>query len=83
MLRIHLSALNHTMTNMLPELRQVEAARRALMLTKAKYDAGYTNYLEVLIAESYTFDAEMLAFIYKRTTAYINCLSLQGPWGGW
>jgi hypothetical protein len=39
----------------------VMAARRALMLTKAKYDAGFTSYLEVLIAESYAFDAELLA----------------------
>jgi len=62
-------------------LRQVEAARRALMLTRAKYDAGYTNYLEVLIAESYAFDAEMLAS-FTRGQQLTSTVSLYRALGG-
>jgi len=38
---------------------QVAAARKALDLSRARYDYGYTSYLEVLIAESSLFDAEL------------------------
>jgi outer membrane protein, multidrug efflux system len=62
-------------------IRQVEAARKALMLTRAKYDAGYTNYLEVLIAESYAFDAEMLAS-YTRGQQLTSTVSLYRALGG-
>ena len=62
-------------------MRQVEAARKALMLTKAKYDQGFTNYLEVLIAESYTFDAEMLAS-YTRGQQLATTVSLYRALGG-
>jgi len=64
-------------------LREVEAARRALMLTKAKYDAGFTNYLEVLIAESYTFDAELLASSTRgqQLTSIVSLYRALG--GGW
>jgi len=61
--------------------RQVEAARKALMLTKAKYDAGYTSYLEVLIAETYAFDAEMLAS-YTRGQQLTSTVSLYRALGG-
>ncbi len=61
--------------------RQVEAARRALMLTKAKYDAGFTSYLEVLIAESYAFDAELLAS-YTRGQQLTSTVSLYRALGG-
>jgi multidrug efflux system outer membrane protein len=62
-------------------LRQVEAARRALMLTKAKYDAGFTSYLEVLIAESYAFDAELLAS-YTRGQQLTSTVALYRALGG-
>jgi multidrug efflux system outer membrane protein len=61
--------------------RQVEAARRALMLTKAKYDAGFTSYLEVLIAESYAFDAELLAS-YTRGQQLTSTVALYRALGG-
>ena len=61
--------------------RQVQAARRALMLTKAKYDAGFTSYLEVLIAESYAFDAELLAS-YTRGQQLTSTVSLYRALGG-
>jgi multidrug efflux system outer membrane protein len=61
--------------------RQVEAARRALTLTKAKYDAGFTSYLEVLIAESYAFDAELLAS-YTRGQQLTSTVALYRALGG-
>jgi multidrug efflux system outer membrane protein len=61
--------------------RQVEAARKALILTKAKYEQGFSNYLEVLIAESYAFDAEMLAS-YTRGQQLATTVSLYRALGG-
>lgn len=63
--------------------QQVVAARKALDLTQAKYDYGYSSYYEVLIQQNYLFDAELaesttlqqkinsLVFLYK---------SLGGGW---
>ena len=64
-------------------MRQVIAARKALMLTRAKYDSGYSSYLEVLIAESYAFDAEMLASYTRgqQLTATVSLYRALG--GGW
>jgi multidrug efflux system outer membrane protein len=62
---------------------QVVAARKALELTQAKYDFGYSSYYEVLIQQNYLFDAELaesttlqqkinsIVFLYK---------SLGGGW---
>ena len=62
---------------------QVIAARKALELTQAKYDFGYSSYYEVLIQQNYLFDAELaesttlqqkinsIVFLYK---------SLGGGW---
>jgi multidrug efflux system outer membrane protein len=62
---------------------QVEAARKALMLSKSRYDNGYTSYLEVLIAEQNTLSAE---FDYSTTqkeilNAYL--LAYKSFGGGW
>ena len=64
-------------------LRQVEAARKALMLTKAKYEQGFTNYLEVLIAESYAFDAEMLASFTRGQQLTTTVSLYRALGGGW
>ena len=64
-------------------LRQVEAARKALMLTKAKYDAGYSSYLEVLIAESYAFDAEMLLSLTRSQQLSATVALYRALGGGW
>ncbi len=37
---------------------QAEAAARALTLSRARYDFGYTSYTEVVIAENVLFDAQ-------------------------
>jgi multidrug efflux system outer membrane protein len=64
-------------------LRQTEAARKTLMLTKAKYDNGYSSYLEVLIAESYAFDAEMLLSITKAQQLGATVSLYRALGGGW
>jgi len=64
-------------------MRQVEAARKALMLTKAKYDQGFSNYMEVLIAESYAFDAEMLASITRGQQLTTTVSLYRALGGGW
>ncbi len=69
------------MRNTAARIRQVEAARKALMLTKAKYDSGYSSYLEVLIAESYAFDAEMMLSM-TRAQQFAATVSLYRALGG-
>ena len=64
-------------------MRQVLAARKALMLTKAKYDSGYSSYLEVLIAESYTFDAEMLLSVIRAQQLGATVSLYRALGGGW
>jgi multidrug efflux system outer membrane protein len=63
--------------------RQVNAARKALMLTKAKYDQGYSSYLEVLIAESYAYDAEMLLSITRGQQLSATVSLYRALGGGW
>jgi outer membrane protein, multidrug efflux system len=70
-------------TELAARTRQVEAARRALMLTKAKYDQGFSNYLEVLIAETYTYDAEMLLSITRSQQLSATVSLYRALGGGW
>jgi multidrug efflux system outer membrane protein len=70
-------------TELAARTRQVEAARKALMLTKAKYDQGFTNYLEVLIAETYTYDAEMLLSITRSQQLSATVSLYRALGGGW
>ena len=62
---------------------QMEAARKALELTRAKYDYGYTSYYEVLIQENYLFEAELEESFTKQRqlTAVSNLYKALG--GGW
>ena len=64
-------------------MRQVMAARKALMLTKAKYDSGYSSYLEVLISESYAFDAEMLLSMTRAQQLGATVSLYRALGGGW
>jgi outer membrane protein, multidrug efflux system len=64
-------------------LRQVAAARKALMLTKAKYDNGYSSYLDVLIAESYAFDAEMFLSMTRAQQLGATVSLYRALGGGW
>jgi len=63
--------------------RQVVAARKALMLTKSKYDNGYSDYLEVLISESYAYDAEMLLSITRSQQLSATVSLYRALGGGW
>jgi multidrug efflux system outer membrane protein len=46
--------------------RQANAASKALVLSKARYDNGYTTYLEVLDAQRSLFDAELQESITRQ-----------------
>lgn len=63
--------------------RQADAATKALVLSHERYRQGYTDYLEVLVAENSMFDAELQASMVKgqQLTAYINLYRALG--GGW
>lgn len=63
--------------------KQVIAARKALELTQARYDFGYTSYLEVIIQEDNLFEAEnQRSFILqKKLSSVVNLYKSLG--GGW
>ena len=62
---------------------QADAAAKAFGLSKARYDYGYTSYLEVLIQENSLFDAELQvsALYQQRLNAMVNLYKSLG--GGW
>jgi multidrug efflux system outer membrane protein len=62
---------------------QTDAASKAYGLSKARYDYGYTSYLEVLIQENSLFDAELQvsALYQQRLNAMVNLYRSLG--GGW
>jgi multidrug efflux system outer membrane protein len=62
---------------------QVVAARKALDLSRARYDYGYTSYVEVLLAENSLFDAELLesATRAQRLNSVVALFRALG--GGW
>ncbi|MEY4628884.1 MAG: hypothetical protein RLZZ595_1210 [Bacteroidota bacterium] len=62
---------------------QSDAASKAYALSKARYDYGYTSYLEVLIQENSLFDAELQvsALYQQRLNAMVNLYRSLG--GGW
>ena len=62
---------------------QADAASKAYGLSKARYDYGYTSYLEVLIQENSLFDAELQvsALYQQRLNAMVNLYRSLG--GGW
>lgn len=64
-------------------MRQVKAARKALELSRQRYDIGYTTYLEVLTQENILFETEILESITLRLkhSAVVNLYKALG--GGW
>ena len=62
---------------------QAEAASKSLMLSQERYKSGYTDYLEVLIAENSMLDSELLASQIKaqQLSSYIYLYRALG--GGW
>lgn len=63
--------------------RQVDSARAAAVLSRARYDGGVTSYLEVLDIERSLFNAELLASsaLQQRYTALVQLYKALG--GGW
>jgi len=63
--------------------QQVDAATKALMLSQARYDNGYTSYLEVIIMQTNLFDAQLL----ESTTLQLKLNSIVSLYkalgGGW
>jgi len=62
---------------------QAIAARKALDLTRARYDFGYSSYYEVLIQENYLFEAELQESItlQLKLNALVSLYKALG--GGW
>jgi multidrug efflux system outer membrane protein len=62
---------------------QAEAARAALTLSQARYDSGYTSYLEVLDAQRSLFNSELSASTVQqqRLNSYVQLYKALG--GGW
>jgi multidrug efflux system outer membrane protein len=63
--------------------RQEDAATKSLMLSRERYNNGYTDYLEVLVAETAMFESELAASVTKaqQLSSYINLYRSLG--GGW
>jgi len=61
-------------------LRQSETARKALQLSYALYDHGYSSYLEVMIQENNLFDAELQVSttLQQQLAAYIQLYKTLG-----
>lgn len=62
---------------------QAIVARKALELTRARYDFGYSSYYEVLIQENYLFDAELQESrtLQLKLNALVSLYKALG--GGW
>ncbi|HEY4964883.1 MAG TPA: efflux transporter outer membrane subunit, partial [Puia sp.] len=62
---------------------QVEAASKALVLSQARYDNGYTSYLEVIIMQTNLFDAQLLesTTLQLKLNAIVSLYKALG--GGW
>jgi multidrug efflux system outer membrane protein len=63
--------------------QQVEASEKALALTIARYDYGYASYTDVLVQETFLFDAQLQeSSVYQqRLSAVVNLYKALG--GGW
>ncbi|HTB23812.1 MAG TPA: efflux transporter outer membrane subunit [Puia sp.] len=62
---------------------QVDAATKALMLSQARYDNGYTSYLEVIIMQTNLFDAQLLesSTLQLKLNSIVSLYKALG--GGW
>ena len=62
---------------------QVEAATKALVLSQARYDNGYTSYLEVIIMQTNLFDAQLLesSTLQLKLNSIVSLYKALG--GGW
>ena len=62
---------------------EVAAAKKALMLSQARYDGGYTSYLEVIIMQTNLFDAQLLesTVVQQKLNSIVSLYKALG--GGW
>jgi multidrug efflux system outer membrane protein len=62
---------------------QVASAKKALMLSQARYDNGYTSYLEVIIMQTNLFDAQLLesTTTQQKLNSIVSLYKALG--GGW
>jgi multidrug efflux system outer membrane protein len=63
--------------------QQVVAARKALDLTQAKYDFGFSSYYEVLIQQNYLFDAELAESVTLQQKMNALVFLYKSLGGGW
>ena len=63
--------------------QQVEAATKALILSQARYDNGYTSYLEVIVMQTNLFDAQLLesTTLQQKLNSIVSLYKALG--GGW
>jgi multidrug efflux system outer membrane protein len=63
--------------------QQVDAAAKALILSQARYDDGYTSYLEVIIMQTNLFDAQLLesTTLQQKLNSIVSLYKALG--GGW
>ncbi|MBZ5858220.1 efflux transporter outer membrane subunit [Flavihumibacter profundi] len=62
---------------------QVEASRKALELSMARYNYGYTSYLEVIVQENSLFDAELQESTTLQQKLNAVVLLYKALGGGW
>jgi multidrug efflux system outer membrane protein len=62
---------------------QVDAATKALVLSQARYDGGYTSYLEVIVMQTNLFDAQLLesTTMQQKLNSIVSLYKALG--GGW
>lgn len=62
---------------------EVDAATKALMLSQARYDNGYTSYLEVIILQTNLFDAQLQesSTLQEKLNSIVDLYKALG--GGW
>ncbi len=63
--------------------QQTEAARKALDLSRARYDNGFTSYLEVLVAENNLFGASLSTSSVRAQQLTSSVTLYRSLGGGW
>ena len=64
------------MKNISPENNRWKPLQRRLVLSQARYDNGYTSYLEVIIMQTNLFDAQLLESTTLQQKAECHCLTV-------
>ena len=78
-----LVAIQTYRTELSARQQQYLAAQKNLALSKERYDAGYTSYLEVLIAESNMFNAALATSAIKAQQLNATVTLYRALGGGW